>query len=457
MTISIVHTMKADGKIWTFKIGGAGCEKKITRTPIELNKDPINIYGFGQDSLGIMKSSNQLIVSLADGHGPKESGTDISYKLHEYLITYIGGMYSSILEMLREKKYDDIKTQITWMFKHVDGIIMNEDGITSKYHSGGSTFTMVHKILDEENGTMYTLNYNVGDSPYFKIDTMKGQIYELTESQNCDNIKCIENYANHCLKKGVEPSNVILGRFNTRAGYKVEWVPPGYIYPYKLELEDGVYKVIENVEVMKHFYENIPEISKQYIGYNGGPQSIRDRPSNMKALSDGKYPTTNYGNTIEGSLQTPITFGDKSSKIKHNFMCEPHINITVEDGETTELIGSDGVVDCLTDDEIIRIFKYKETAGLSMDEFIEFLEKSIDIQAVLGGFNFTPGIDKIPTWDDISYWVIDTEVEIEVEVEVEEDLEYQIGKLEQENIEMMKLAKSIRIELDRLNLIINSL
>ena len=69
MTISIEHTMNAAGKTWTFKIGGAGCEKKITRTPIELFKDTINIYGFGQDSLGIMKSKNQLILSVADGHG----------------------------------------------------------------------------------------------------------------------------------------------------------------------------------------------------------------------------------------------------------------------------------------------------------------------------------------------------------------------------------------------------
>jgi serine/threonine protein phosphatase PrpC len=450
MTISFEHTMNAAGKTWNFKIGGGGCEKKITRTPIEFNKDPINIYGFGQDSLGIMKSTNQLILSLADGHGPNQAGTDISYKLHEYLITYISGMYSAILEMLREKKYDDIKTQITWMFKHVDGIIMNEDDITSKYHSGGSTFTMIHKILDEENGTMYTLNYNVGDSPYFKIDTMKSKIYELSESQNCDNIKCIEQYANHCLKKGVEPSNVILGRFNTSSGYKVEWVPPGYIYPYKYVLEDGVYKVTENIEVMKHFYENTPQELKEYICYSGGPQSIRERPANMKAISEGKYPSSNYGNTLNGSLQTPSTFGDKATKRKHNLFCIPHINITIEDGETNELIGSDGVSDCLTDDEILRLFKYKETAGLSMDEFIEFLEKSIDIQAAIGGFNFTP-INKIPTWDDLSYWVID------MEVEIEEDMTYQIETLEKENIELMALAASIRNELDRVNAILDKI
>ena len=176
MTISIEHTMKSAGKTWTFKIGGTGCAKRETREPTIINKDPIHIYGFGQDSIGIMKTDNQLILTLADGHGPKEAGKDISYKLHEYLITYIGGMYSFILDMIRLKKYDDIKTQICWMFKHVDNIIMNEDDITSNYNSGGSTFTMVQKILDEKNGKMYTLNYNVGDSLYFKIDTINREV-----------------------------------------------------------------------------------------------------------------------------------------------------------------------------------------------------------------------------------------------------------------------------------------
>jgi serine/threonine protein phosphatase PrpC len=448
MTISIEHTMKAAGKTWSFKIGGSGCAKKVSRTPTIINKDPIHIYGFGQDSLGIIKTDNQLILSLGDGHGPKVAGMEISYKLHEYLITYIAGMYDFIIDMLRENKYDAIKTQITWMFKHVDEIILNEDDTTSTYHSGGSTFTMVHKILDEEDGTMYTLNYNVGDSPYFKINVEKNEIIELSESQNCDNMTWIEHYANHCLKKGIKPSNVILGRFNTHGGHAIPWVSPGYIYPYKYLLEDGKYKVTENTEVMKSFYENTPETMKQYISYNGGPQSIRDRYSNMKALAEGKFPSTNFGNSIEGTIQMTSTFGDKDSKHAHNLLCIPHINIMVEDGKSTEFMGSDGVVDCLTDKDIIRLFKYKETAGLSMDEFIKFLETSIDVQAALGGFKCSP-ITKLPTWDDISYWVIETEVK--------EDLEYKIKKLEQEHIDMTKLVEILMADIKTINSIIDSL
>jgi serine/threonine protein phosphatase PrpC len=445
MTISIEHTMKAAGKTWTFKIGGGGCAKRVTRTPSIINKEPIHIYGFGQDSLGIMKTDNQLILSLADGHGPKVPGMEISYKLHEYLITYISGMYGFMIDMLRNNKYDDIKTQIFWMFKHVDDIILNEDDITSTYHFGGSTFTMVHKLLDEEDGTMYTLNYNVGDSPYFKINSDKNEIIELSESQNCDNMTWIEHYANHCLKKGIKPSNIILGRFNTQGGHLIPWVSPGYIYPYKYILENDTYKVTENTNVMKLFYENTPENMKQYISYNGGPQSIRERSSNIKALSDGKFPSSNFGNTIEGSIQMISTFGDKDSKKKHNVLCIPHINIMLEDGTSTEFIGSDGAIDCLTDEEIIRLFKYKETSGLSMDEFIKFLETSIEVQAALGDFKCAP-ITKLPTWDDISYWVIETEVK--------EDLEYKIKQLEQEHIEMTKLVKHIRNELDKVNSIL---
>ena len=200
---------------------------------------------------------------------------------------------------------------------------------------------------------------------------------------------------------------------------------------------------------MKEFYDAMSYEIKKYIGYDGGPQSIRERPSNIKALSEGKYPSSNYGNTLEGSVQTLNTFGDKRTKDIHNLMCVPHINIVVEDGEHTEFITSDGAADCLTDDEIIRLFKYKENTRFSMDEFMKFIETSIDIQAVLGGFKLTVGVEHIPTWDDLSYWVIDTSVE--------EDLEYRIKKLEQENSEMKKLAHSIRRELDSVNGIINRL
>ena len=98
---------------------------------------------------------------------------------------------------------------------------------------------------------------------------------------------------------------------------------------------------------------------------------------------------------------------------------------------------------------ILRLFKYKDAAELSMDEFIPFLENSIEVQAQLGGFNCTPGIEQIPTWDDLSYWVIETDFK--------EDLEYRIKKLEQENIEMTKLAESIRKDIDMVNSVLDRL
>ena len=70
------------------------------------------------------------------------------------------------------------------------------------------------------------------------------------------------------------------------------------------------------------------------------------------------------------------------------------------------------------------------------------------MQAALGDFKCAP-ITKLPTWDDISYWVIETEVK--------EDLEYKIKKLEQEHIEMTKLVEILMADIKTINSIIDSL
>ena len=106
MTISDTHTLVGGGRTYTFNIGGGGCEKRVTRIPTEINKGPIKIYGFGQDSTAILKTNTQLLLSLADGHGPSKEGKDISYKIHDYMLTSISETQSFILDKLRIGDYD---------------------------------------------------------------------------------------------------------------------------------------------------------------------------------------------------------------------------------------------------------------------------------------------------------------------------------------------------------------
>ena len=144
-----------------------------------------------------MKQPNQLILTLADGHGPSIEGKEMSQKVHEYMITYIGDYRDYFVKLLRQDDHKSIETIVCDMCKQVDDILLTYDILTSEFKEGGTTFTMIHKILDENDGTLYTLSYNVGDSPYFKIKIGKeATIEEVSQEQNCDNMECIEQYSN---------------------------------------------------------------------------------------------------------------------------------------------------------------------------------------------------------------------------------------------------------------------
>ena len=437
--MSIEHTLKANGKSWNFKIGGSGCDKGISRTPTILNKGSITIYCYGQDSRAIFKSDDQLILTIADGHGPKEYGRNISYKLHQYLITHMVEISDFILEQIKKNNKDSIEQIVKDMFNNVNDIILNDDDETSKFTDGGSTFTMIQKIIDIKTGNLYSLCYNVGDSPCFKIESHESEISlkEMTQDQNCDNIQVIEDYCNECLKEGIKPSKVILGRFNTKMGYKIPWMNYNVIYPYIYTIINDKYKVTPNIDVMKSFYDNAETTIKQTT------------LNNIKKIENGEYPMENFGSTIESTLQTPSSFGDKKSKYKHNINCIPHTSIEVHNQQKIyEFMGSDGAIDCLTNEEIIRLFKYKISKKMHMDEFIKFMDSSIDIQATLGGFPFTKDTE-IPKWDDVSYWVISTEYK--------EDLEYKIMKLEKENEEMVKMALKLKAKIENMNSILSNI
>jgi hypothetical protein len=448
--IILNHSMKGGGKTWTFQIGGAGCNKGVTRIPVKFSYRDIDIYGFGQDSLGILKQPNQLILTLADGHGPSIEGKDMSYKVHSFMSYYMCEYRNNLLTLLRDGDHKSIEKIVCDTFKSVDEILMKHDEITSKHQAGGTTFTMIHKILDEDDGSLYTLSYNVGDSPYFKINIGKEgrdtTIEAVSQEQNCDNIECVEQYHNLCMADGETPSPIILGRFNIPNRIKAPWMGTKTIKPFNIDLIDGNYKFSANESVMKKFYEEAPDNIKNYALYNGGPQSIRGQAHNLAEIQEGRFPATNFGNTVGGDLQMPFSFGDKKSKLKHNIKCIPHIAILKETTGSIDFVSSDGAVDCLTDDNIRELFEQYNT--ISPYEFMEVIKTRIDANATKGAFGFSH-FTKIPTWDDLSYWIVETKVT--------EDLEFKVKKLEEEHVRMTTLANRIRHELGLINTLISAL
>tara|TARA_B100000795_G_scaffold261452_1_gene238255 strand:- start:1073 stop:2410 length:1338 start_codon:yes stop_codon:yes gene_type:complete len=445
MNPQFTHILSKKGKTYTFNIGGAGCEKKVTRCPIFINKDPLYIFGFGQDSLGIFKTDSQLLISLADGHGPKIEGKYISYKVHEYILPLISQEEQTIIDLIKQNDNKSINSLICAIFEDVNKIILYEDENTSKFNRGGTTFTLVHKIIDQEDGTLYSLTYNVGDSPHFKI-SLENEIQQRNVDHNCDSMESVEEYYNYCLEKDITPSSVILGRFNMRSHFQAIWMGYNTINPFILDIVEGKYKLKSNTEVMRKFYEEAPTNIKETILYNGGPQSIRGRERNIKALSQGEFPIENFGSTLDGDLQNFNSFGDKISVTKHNIMCRPNIFIDKITKDHYDFIGSDGPVDCLTDTDILELFKQKPS--MDMEEFTELVTNTIDIKALEGGFPLST-INNIPTWDDNSFWVVSTEYV--------NDYELRIKELEEENEVMLKLGREIEKQIRTINRVIDKL
>ena len=88
-----------------------------------LRKLHVNCYG--QDSIAVLKLPDQLLLSLADGHGKKENGRTISYKIHEYLLSYLSKLTEILLEYLRTNNNVEITKIVVDMFGKVDNIILN--------------------------------------------------------------------------------------------------------------------------------------------------------------------------------------------------------------------------------------------------------------------------------------------------------------------------------------------
>ena len=144
----------------------------------------------------------------------------------------------------------------------VDDKLLNKDPKCSIHASGGTTFTINHKIIDglsgarvlrgaglpwlrsrrnctsNRNGSlltpaclagrMYTIVSNIGDSPAVRID-MSGpapSIIEVSQDQNCDDVEAVQRYCEICYEKGHEPCKVILGRFNYASplGKRCAWM-----------------------------------------------------------------------------------------------------------------------------------------------------------------------------------------------------------------------------------------
>lgn len=337
-----------------------------------------------------------------------------SQSSHLMLLPATAARYSDLLPLLRAGNQKGVHTIMKEIFATCDDVLLNTDPHTSPHPSGGATFTLNHKVLDPDNGNLFTIISNVGDSPAVKITIDPGtqgiSIVETSEDQNCDNMFAVQRYCNMCVDLGQIPRKVILGRFNFQSplgkrcawmGGWGDWVEP-YIYTVG---DDGYYTLSDNVEVMQQFYERSPPEFKPALAA-GGPQSLRSRPLNLVHLAEGKFPSANYGSTLEGVLQMPFSMGDKADKIGPlHVKCVPETSVQVDAEKIFEIMGTDGVMDCLPDADLERLLA--EQSPEELKDVAALCDKVATLVERLAKLNWFPYSSLgVPAWDDLGFWVV---------------------------------------------------
>lgn len=344
-------------------------------TEYGLRKHYPKIWIFGQDTLGVYRINNTLITVNADGHG----GTK-PLLIEGKMISYYSTLFA-ILEIYQntdhiKKIYKDSSILNRFMnsiLQKIDNKIMYDFTETKHFTTtGGSTLTINIKFQDVK-GNLVSITTNAGDSLLVRVDS-RGITKETLEL-NCDSLVAYQLYVERCNILGTTPIEVYLSRFNYKNGFEIDWMDNAYmpIIPFKLENKGGVYTASDNLEEMKLFYNNAPTNFYNKHLITGGTQSIRGMPENIKKIEEGGYPSTNFGNTAEGICQClpGSSIGDMIQKKGNRAMMLSHTKTHIYTKHGSEIIGSDGFFDTITDKELVELFEKRTDSDDFKDTLIK--------------------------------------------------------------------------------------
>jgi serine/threonine protein phosphatase PrpC len=315
-----------------------------------------DIWMFGQDTFGVYRINDTLITVNADGHGGTKPLLTEGKMMSYYSVLFgILEIYQNTDHIKKIYKNSTLDSFMNSILQKIDNKLMYDFPETKQFTTGGSTLTINIKFTDV-NGNLVSITTNAGDSLLVRVDS--SGIIEETMELNCDSLEAYQLYVERCNTLGTTPVDVYLSRFNYKNGFEVNWMDNAYmpIMPFKLEKNNDVYTATENIEEMKMFYNNAQrDFYKKHL-LTGGIQSIRGMPGNIKKIEEGGYPSTNFGNTAEGICQClpGSSIGDSVQKNGNRDMMLSHTKIHIYTKRGTEIMGSDGFFDTITDKELVE-------------------------------------------------------------------------------------------------------
>jgi serine/threonine protein phosphatase PrpC len=387
-----------------------------------------DIWMFGQDGFGVYAvdadtDTSTIIMANTDGHGGTrplmKEGIDFAYYSLVFSITEISKHINEIKKLVIENNKRDLDLFMNDIFQKLDNFLLYDFPLTNKYIAGGSTLTINIKFVHKNR--LISITTNTGDSVLMHIATNKKniKITEETVALNCDRLGSYNIYISKCNETHTIPKDIYLGRFNINPKKKVGWVDPMSkfnkpILPFKLikEIDENsvdIYRAEHNVEVMEKFYNNAPPYFKETHLKVGGTQSLRDRGYNIEQMEKGNYPSTNFGNTIEGRCQCLPggSIGDRIDKNGNRNIMITHTSLRIfktirscgNNGKEIEIIGTDGFFDTITDELILEGLEINNNSNSNIIESKNNLNEIMfsETRKNLWGTN----------WDDITYCIIE--------------------------------------------------
>lgn len=376
----------------------------------------VEIVPHGQDIRGFYQNEDLTITVLCDGHGAYEGGTKYAAYTAALVPAVIVAAWTSIRKAARGNNPGAIKACLDSGLRAMDKWLREECPETSGFSNGGTTCTFNIKFAHPRRPQhVVSITGNVGDSPMVVLNRDSNDVEEVTVEFNADNRDAYKVYYEQCLEQGLRPKEAHLGRWNHPGQYQVRWMTDEFgdlepISVYDPRIVEGQ-AVIEQNPKMRKFYDGSNQLHKGYQRM-GGFQSHRGREANKAEQRSGVCSAINYGCTLEGGTQTLGGIGDKGCRSGYEDVFPFHLDYRELKGTTIEVMGSDGVFDCLTDPELLKALmesgqhsgKLAQTINRKMMDNARTIRNG---ESQTGPLMF-PMRGGNPAWDDLSMWVMIT-------------------------------------------------
>lgn len=424
--------------------GKAGWRNKGQSVPIDpeniYQKDllarPVQIMQHGQDVRGFLQQGDAIVTILCDGH----CGQGHIWAVYACLLGawHVMDLVDDLKNLVRGTGRTGVSglTLEETMQKCVadlDKNLRTQCLYTCNTTNGGATMTINVKFPHPRRPyQICSLTTNVGDSPMIEFvrNGRQTSIVEHTLGYNAENTEAARQYNQECVDQGLPTRDVFLGRFNHGAGTKVPWFRDEYGDPMPINVFDikvvpspphleakhpnGIVEIHEHPDI-KRFYT----LAKQQSNWRpiievGGCQSYRDRKANLDAQRQGKFTGINWGCTVKGICQTYNAIGDHHSYgSRHGYesVMPVHVSLKVITKPTIEMVCSDGVMDTLSDADLVGCL---QTSGQHSGKLAEAIWNKMLFRGKTVKYNNQPGCTykMFPTtpqggikWDDCAMWV----------------------------------------------------